>query len=79
MLTVGGERSNVFAMDPAFLLILAVIAVVVIAWYVRRRADAGLTPEQHLERAVLQAEQDRQRTSTIEAADRYNVTGPPNP
>ena len=67
-------------MDPITLIILAVVIIATVAWLVmRRRAEAALTPEERLEQATLRADQDRQRTSAIEAADRYNVNGPPNP
>ena len=67
-------------MDPITLIILAVVVIAAVAWlFLRRRAEAAMTPEERLEQATLRAEQDRQRTSAVEAADRYNVNGPPNP
>ena len=72
-----GQRQGV---DPIFLLILVVVAVAVVAWLVlRRRGEAALTAEERLEQAALRAEQDQRRTEAVEAADRYNVNGPPNP
>ena len=67
-------------MDPITLIIVAVLIVAAVAWIVlRRRADAGTTPEERLEQAALRAERDRQRTDAIEMADRTNLNGPPNP
>ena len=61
-------------MDPAFLVLLAIVIFAVVAWLVmRRRADAGLSPEERLEQAALRAEQDRHRTGAVESADRYNI------
>lgn len=76
----GGRTEQRQGMDPITLIILAIVITATVAWLVmRRRADAALTPEERLEQATLKAEQDRQRTSAIEHADRYNVNGPPNP
>ena len=67
-------------MDPLSLVILAVVVLAVLGTIVlRRRRDAGLSPEEHLEQAVLRADRDRQRTGAIEMADRTNLHGPPNP
>ena len=67
-------------MDPMFLLILGVVAIaVLVAVILRRRRDAAMSPEEHLEQTLLRAEQDRQRTGAIEMADRTDLNGPPNP
>jgi hypothetical protein len=67
-------------MDPMFLLILGVVAIaVLVAVVLRRGRDAAMPPDEHLEQVALRGEQDRQRTSAIEMADRTNLNGPPNP
>ena len=76
MLTGWRGRGNVDAMDPIFLALIAVVVVATIAWYaMHRRADAGLTPDEHLEQAALRGERDRGRTDAVEGADRFNLNG----
>jgi hypothetical protein len=73
ILTRQARRSNVPRMDPITLLLVAVVAIAAVIWVVlRRRADRALTPVERLEQAALRAEQDRDRTSAVEGADRFN-------
>jgi hypothetical protein len=63
-------------MDPSFLVLMAIVVLAAGAWVLgRRRSDARLTPEEHLEQAALRAERDRQRNGSVEAADRFDING----
>ena len=61
-------------MDPIFLVIVAIVVVAAVSWVLlRRRADRAVSPEEHLERAALKAEQDKVKTDAQYRADRYNL------
>ena len=60
-------------MDPLILLVIAIIAVAIVAWAIRRRRAEADPPEDALERAAMQAEKDRIRTEAIYRADRYDI------